>query len=42
MLNEIRTEASAVNSQDYLVRWRQATTDGNDAFSSGSYREAIV
>lgn len=41
MLNEIRTEASAVNSQDCLVRWRQATTDGNDAFSSGSYSEAI-
>ena len=41
MLNEIMTEACAVNGQDYLVRWRQATTDGNDAFSSGSYREAI-
>ncbi len=41
MLSEIRTEARALNSQDHLVRWRQATTDGNDAFGSGSYREAI-
>lgn len=41
MLNEIKSEACAVNGQDYLVRWRQAMTDGNDAFSSGRYREAI-
>ncbi|PJX27669.1 hypothetical protein CAP48_00265 [Advenella sp. S44] len=41
MLSEISTQVSTVNGQDYLVRWRQATTDGNDAFDSGSYRQAI-
>ena len=41
MLSEISTQALALNGQDYLVRWRQSTTDGNDAFDSGNYGQAI-
>lgn len=41
MLSEIPTSAAKTTVQDSLLRWRQATLDGNDAFSSGRYEQAI-
>lgn len=41
MLSEISTDATETPAQDSLLRWRQATLDGNDAFRSGHYEQAI-
>ena len=41
MLNEILNTATRQDALDHLVRWRQAMTDGNEAYEKGRYRAAL-
>ncbi|ETF04415.1 hypothetical protein W822_04490 [Advenella kashmirensis W13003] len=41
MLNEILNTVVRQDALDQLVRWRQATTDGNEAYERCRYRAAL-
>ena len=41
MLNEILNTTVPQNTADHLLRWRQATTDGNEAYGHGKYKTAL-